>query len=78
MAKAPYHRGEELFVVLNITKGIPFAFFAFFTSRRDRKNRCRMFKPNPNEVRGYPKLYECTARGEVWTEKKEYLFRKRP
>ena len=32
MAKAPYHRGEELFVVLNITKGIPFAFFAFFTS----------------------------------------------
>ena len=26
--------------------------------------------------RGDPKLYIGTARGEVWTEKKEYLFRK--
>ena len=25
MAKAPYHRGEELFVVLNMIKGIPFS-----------------------------------------------------
>ena len=28
--------------------------------------------------RGDPKLYIGTARGEVWTEKKEYLFLKSP
>ena len=37
-----------------------------------------MFKPNPNVVRGYPKAYKGTSRGEVWTEKKEYLFLKSP
>ena len=32
----------------------------------------------PRLVVGYPKLYIGTARGEVWAEKKEYLFLKSP